>query len=298
MDDYILSCCSTADMPEDFFKDRNLPCIFYHYNMDGKLYPDDFWHAMSNDEFYRKITAGSTPTTTMVNVDEFLRFFEPFLAAGKDILHVTMSSGITGTYTSAVTAANTLKEKYPDRRVEIVDSLAASSGYGLLMEMLADRRDAGASLDELKTWAKDNRLRIQHWFFSTDLTSYIRGGRISKTAGLFGTVLNICPLMYVDANGHLTVLEKVRTKKRVIQKAEEKMKEHAVGGTQYSGKCSLCYSACYSDAVALKELIKRDFPKISGEIRINDIGAVIGSHTGPGTVALFFVGDQRQPANG
>lgn len=293
MNEYVLTCCSTADMPREFFEKRNLPCVFYHYQIDSKLYPDDFWHAMSKEEFYSKIAAGSVSTTSMVNVDEFLGFFEPFAAAGKDILHVTLSSGITGSYSAALTAAQMLAKKYPERKIEIVDSLAASSGYGLLMEMMADRRDSGASLAELKAWAELNRLNIQHWFISSDLTSYIRGGRISKAAGLFGTVLNICPLMYVDANGHLTVFEKVRTKKRVFQRVVDKMKQHAAQSTDYSGRCIISHSACYEDAVTLKNLIEASFPKMDGEVRITDVGAVIGSHTGAGTAAVFFWGDKR-----
>ncbi len=162
------------------------------------------------------------------------------------------------------------------------------------MDTLADKRDSGAAFDELHQYALDNRLFIHHWFFSTDLSFYIKGGRISKTEGMLGTLLQICPLMNMDADGHLVPREKVRSKKKVIQRIEQKMTEHAKGGLAYSGKCFISQSACYEDARAVADLVEDSFPHLNGKVRINDIGTTIGSHTGPGTVALFFIGDERK----
>lgn len=226
-------------------------------------------------------------------MEEYEQYFENFLKEGKDILHLTLSSGISGTVNSALIARDTLQEKYPDRRIYVVDSLAASSGYGLLMDKLADLRDGGMDIEQLYRWTEDNKLKLQHWFFTSDLTYLIRGGRVSKAAGMVGSVLNICPLLNVDYMGRLINRAKVRTKRKVIQATVEKMKEHAQDGTDYSGKCYISQSACMEDAKAVAELVESAFPKLQGKVEINDIGTTIGSHTGPGTVALFFWGDER-----
>ena len=236
---------------------------------------------------------GADTKTSQINVEEYEQYFENFLKEGKDILHLTLSSGISGTVNSALIARDTLQEKYPDRRIYVVDSLAASSGYGLLMDKLADLRDGGMDIEQLYRWTEDNKLKLQHWFFTSDLTYLIRGGRVSKAAGMVGSVLNICPLLNVDYMGRLINRAKVRTKRKVIQATVEKMKEHAQDGTDYSGKCYISQSACMEDAKAVAELVESAFPKLQGKVEINDIGTTIGSHTGPGTVALFFWGDER-----
>ncbi len=293
MNDYVLTCCSTADMPHEYFVQRNIPYVCFHFIMDGVSYPDDLGQTMPFDVFFRKMTEGASTKTSQVNVDEFKEFFEPFLKQGKDILHVSLSSGISGAYSSAMTAKHELLAQYPGRRIAIVDSLGASSGYGMLMDMLADKRDEGASIEEAKAWAEENKLHVHHWFFSTDLTFYIKGGRVSKASGMLGTLLKICPLLNMDAEGHLIPREKIRSKKKVIAEAVKKMEEHAIGGTSYYGKCFISHSACYDDARAVADLVESTFPNLNGKVLINSIGTVIGSHTGPGTVALYFVGDQR-----
>lgn len=293
MSEYVLSCCSTADMPRSWFEERHIPFACFHFTMDGVQYADDLGKSMSFEEFYRRVGAGAMPTTSQVNVEEYIAFFEPFLAAGKDVLHLTLSSGISGSFNSASIAAKELEEKYPNNKVYVVDSLAASSGFGLLMDLAADRRDQGMSLEELRQWVLDNRLNIHHWFFSTNLTHYKRGGRISAAAAVAGTLLNICPLLNVNDEGKLIIRQKVRGKRNVIKEIVEKMKEHAEGGTQYSGKCFISNSASMEDARAVADLVEAAFPKLDGKVMINSIGTVIGSHTGPGTVALFFVGDKR-----
>jgi DegV family protein with EDD domain len=155
-------------------------------------------------------------------------------------------------------------------------------------------RDNGASYDIVHQWAQDNRLFIHHWFFSSDLTFYIKGGRISKAAGVFGTLLKICPLLNMDAEGHLVPREKVRSKKKVINEIVQKMIAHAKEGVNYNGKCFISHSACYEDARTVADMIESTFPNLNGKVMINSVGTVIGSHTGPGTVALFFVGDERE----
>ncbi len=294
MDNYVLTCCSTADLSKEHFDKRNIHYVCFHYLMDGKEYPDDLGQTMSFEEFYKRMENGSTPTTSQVNTDQFVLMFEPFLKDGKDIMHVTLSSGLSGVYNSACIARDILKEKYPDRKIYITDSLGASSGYGLLMDMAADKRDSGATIDELHDWIEEHKLNIHHWFFSTDLTSYYRGGRISKTSHVVGSILGICPLLNMDNEGRLIPRTKYRGKKKVIQEIVKRMEEHAIGGTEYSGKCFISNSACYEDARAVADLVEARFPNLAAPVLINSVGTVIGSHTGPGTVALFFEGDKRE----
>ena len=293
MADYILSCCSTADLTKNIFEKRQISYICFHYELDGKQYPDDLGETMPFDQFYQAMAEGADTKTSQVNVDEFCNYFEPFLKEGKDILHLTLSSGISGVYNSACVAQEMMQEKYPDRKIYVLDSLSASSGYGLFMDRLADMRDAGKSIDELYQWAQDHRENLQHWFFTSDLTFLIRGGRVSKAAGLIGGMMNICPLMTVDPEGKLVARQKVRTKKKVIQAIVDKMAETAENGTDYSGKCYISNSACEEDAEAVAKLIEERFPRLQGRVAIFSIGTTIGSHTGPGTVALFFWGKER-----
>lgn len=294
MESFVITCCSTADMPKEYFVKRRIPYVCFHYTMDGVTYPDDFGESIPFDEFYDRIAKGATPVTSQVNVNEYCDFFEPFLEDGKDVLHLSLSSGISGTYNSACVAREELQARYPQRKIVIVDSLAAASGYGLLVDAAADLRDEGASFEELREWVENNKLRVHHWFFSTDLTSFKRGGRISATSAMLGTVLNICPLMDIDNSGHLIPRQKIRTKKKAIQEIVRMMELHADNGREYDGKCFISNSACEEDAKEVVALIEERFPKLKGKILLNSIGTVIGSHTGPGTVALFFFGDKRE----
>ena len=294
MSEYILSCCSTADLTKERFEQNNIRYACFHFELDGKDYLDDLGQSLPLDTMYRKMTEGASTKTSQISLGEYEEYFEEMLKDGKDVLHLTLSSGISGTYNSACIARDELLEKYPDRKLYIVDSLAASSGFGLLMDTLADMRDSGMGIDELHDWVEEHKLNLQHWFFSTDLTFYIRGGRISKASGFIGTVLNICPLLNVDYEGKLIPREKIRTKKKVISRIVEQMEAHAQDGLNYSGKCFISQSACIEDAKAVAALIEERFPKLNGRVEIFSIGATIGSHTGPGTVALFFWGDKRE----
>ena len=293
MGEFVISCCSTADLTEEHFKTRKISYICFHYELDGKEYADDLGKSLPFDKFYQAMMNGAQTKTSQVNAEEFTEYFEGFLKEGKDILHVCLSSGISGVINSAVIAKGDLKEQYPDRKIYIVDSLGASAGYGLLMDQLADLRDEGKSIEEVYQRALDNRLKLHHWFFSTDLTFYIRGGRISKTAGFIGGALNICPLLDMDKEGHLVPRFKIRTKRKVIKAIVDKMEEYAQGGLEYSGKCYISHSYCYEDAKEVARLIEERFPKLNGKVEINNVGTTIGSHTGPGTVALFFWGSDR-----
>lgn len=293
MHSFVLSCCSTADLSKEHFESRDIHYVCFHYTLDGVQHPDDLGVSLPIDEFYTALSNGSTATTSQVNLSEYMSYFTGFLEQGLDILHVCLSSGISGSYNSAMSAAMIAREQFPDRKIYIVDSLGASSGYGLIMETLADLRDSGMGIDELHDWVEANKLRLHHWFFSMDLSFYVKGGRISRAAGLFGSLLNICPLLNMDHLGRLIPRSKLRGKRKAITEIVERMEEHADKGLNYDGKCYLCHSACYEDARQVADLVEARFPHLNGKVEINNIGTTIGSHTGPGTVALFFWGDER-----
>lgn len=293
MSEYVITCCSTADMSREFMEENKIPFAMFHYQMDGEELVDDLYTSITPEAFYQKISDGACPVTSQINAEGYKDLFEPILKSGRDVLHMTLSSGISGSINSANVAKQQLEEAYPDRKVIVIDSLGASSGYGLLVTQAVENQKAGLSLMENADWIEQNRLCLHHWFFSTDLTSYIRGGRISRTAGFVGKALNICPLLNMDSEGRLIPRSKCRGKKQVIREIVKRMEEHARDGLAYSGKCYISQSACRADAEEVARLVKERFPKLDGEVQINDIGTVIGSHTGPGTVALFFWGDER-----
>ena len=293
MSNYILSCCSTADLEKQHFIDKDIHYICFHYELGGVQYTDDLGESMPFDKFYQAMVDGADTKTSQINASEFEEYFEPFLKEGKDILHLTLSSGISGVLNSAMIAKDILEEKYPERKIYIVDSLCAASGYGLLMDKLADLRNSGMSIDELYAWANENKGKLQHWFFSSDLTFFVKGGRISKTSGFMGNLLSICPLLNVNNEGKLIPRYKIRTKRKVIDAIVKQMEELADGKTSYCGKCYVSHSACFDDARAVADLVEKRFPELDGKVEIKNIGTTIGSHTGPGTVALFFWGDER-----
>ena len=293
MPGYVLSCCSTADVTRDWLEARDIKYLYFNYYLDGEVCKDDFGATNPPAQLYAKMLAGADAKTSQISAGDYMSHFEQFLAAGQDVVHVTLSSGISGTYNSACAARDQLAEKYPDRHVYVVDSLAASSGYGLLMDKLAELRDSGMGAAELAAWAEEHKSEVQHWFFSSDLTFFVRGGRISKAAGLVGGVLKICPVMNVNFEGKLLPREKMRTKKKAIVRLVDDMMDHVENGSAYTGRCTISHSDCLEDAEEVARLVGEKIPALKGKVEICDIGTVIGAHTGPGTVALFFMGDTR-----
>lgn len=293
MSNYILSCCSTADMSHEFFSQRDIHYCCFHFFLDGKEYPDDLGETMPFKDFYNAMREGAMTKTSQINVDEFINYFTPFLEEGKDILHLSLSSGISGVINSARIAAEDLREKYPDRKIYVVDSLCASSGYGLIMDKLADLRDEGKSIDELRDFAEANKTRVHHWFFTGDLKYLVRGGRVTKISGFFGTALKICPLLNVDYKGALIPREKIRTWKKAMEACVNKLEEYGDDRINYSGKVYLSHADCEEDAKEVAKLIEAKFPNLSEPVSIFPIGTTIGSHTGPGLIAMFFWGDEK-----
>lgn len=293
MEKFILSCGSTVDLTSEYLKERNIDWVPFTYYIDDVEYEDDLGETIAYDIFYKKIKNGAITRTSQINAMKFVEHYEKFFVAGYDVICVCLSSGISGTYNSALQAKVELEEKYPERKMYVIDSLAASSGYGLLVDILADLRDEGLSLKEICDEAEAYKLSVNHLFFSTDFTTYVRGGRVSKTLGLIGTILKICPILYVNPEGKLVQYKKVRTKQKAIIQLVEEMKK-ITNGTLDCKKCFISHSDCYEDALKVKEEVEKNFAELKGKVKIFSIGTIIGSHSGPGTVALFFVGGKRE----
>ena len=292
MSEYMIMTDSTVDLPKEYLTEElGVPYIPLTYLIDGQSYEDMI--GLTGEEFFAKVRAGSMPTTSQINPEQAREALEPYLKEGKDILYIAFSSGLSGTYNSIRMAAEELQEEYPERKLIVIDSLCACMGEGLLVYKAVQLKRAGKGLEEVAAWVEENKLHIMHNVTIDDLFHLHRGGRVSKAAGFFGGMLGICPLLNVDYEGHLTAREKVRTKKKVIQRIVQKMEENAEGGLAYSGKCYICQSECMDDAKAVAMLVESRFPNLNGKVEIYPIGATIGSHTGPGTVALFFWGKER-----
>lgn len=290
---FTLSCCSTVDLPYSYMADRDIPVLFYTYVVDGREYVDD----MGRDpealpRFYRFLEEGKLPQTSQINVGTYLSFFEKLLQKG-DLLHIAFTSGQSGSVHNAMLAAKELQEKYPDRKLIVIDSLCSSSGYGMLVDTVADLRDAGKSIEEAAQWVRENRNTVHHQFFSSNMTQFRRTGRVSGAAAMVATIMSICPIMRLDDAGAIKAYGKVRGKKKAVETTIEAMAKHAQGGENYDKRCYVCHSQCPEDAQMLIDGLEARFPRIKGKIRLCNIGTIIGSHSGPGTVAVFFYGDER-----
>lgn len=288
---YILSCESTIDLPYSYVEERDIPVLFYSYTVDGKVYEDD----MGRDPealpaFYRQLEE-RIPQTSQLNVFQYVAFFEPLLEKG-DVLHLAFGSGMSSAVNNALQAGEMLAEKYPDRKLIVLDTYCSSSGYGLLVDHAADMRDEGEGMENIAQWVEENRWNVHHQFFSTDLKYYRRSGRMSGAAATIGAILNICPIMRLDRYGCIKAYDKVQGKKAAIARTIKEMEAHAAGGVSYAGKCFICHSNCLHDANRMAAALREHFPQLK-DIRIFDIGTIIASHCGPGTVAVFFFGDQR-----
>lgn len=291
---FILSCESTVDLPFSYVQGRNIPVLFYTYMIDGEEYVDDMLRDPDAlPAFYRALDAGKLPTTSQLNEFRYLEFFEEQLQHG-DLLHIALGTGMTQSARNAMRAADELREKYPDRKITVIDSMCSSSGYGILVDYAADMRDKGCSMEEITQWVTENRQKVHHQFFSTELKHYRRSGRMSGATAMIATILGICPIMRLDDKGKILAYGKVRGKAAAIKTTLDTMEQHAVDGADYSGKCFICHSRCLEDAEKTKEALQARFKKLT-DIRIFDIGTIIASHCGPGTVAVFFMGDERAP---
>jgi len=293
MADYVLSCCSVADLTKQQFEQRGIHYAPMNYEINGVAYKDDLGETIPFDKFYQMMIDGAETKTSQINAEDYQTYFSQFLKQDKDILHLCLSSGITGSINSANIAKEELLKQYPDRRIVIIDSLNATAGFGLLMDKLADLKDEGKTIDEVADFAIKHRLNMNHYAFSTDLTFYIKGGRISKAAGFVGQALNICPILTMTKEGRLAVIDKIRTKKKAMLTILETIKEHIENGLDYCEKCYISHTYCLEDAKALAELVEATFPKLKEKVNIYNVGTTIGAHCGPGTVTICFWGKER-----
>ena len=290
--DYILSCESTVDLPYSYINGRNIPVLFYTYTVDGKEYYDD----MERDPearrfFFQQIKEGKVPATSQINEFRYLEFFEELVQKG-DVIHVALGSGMTPSVRNAREAAEKLKVNYPDRKIIVIDSLCSCTGYGLLVDAAADLRDQGTGIEDLAKWLEDNKGRVQHQFFTTDLTQFKRSGRVSGPVALVGSMLGICPIMHLNGEGRIISYGKARGKKAAINTTVDEIMKHIQDGADYTGKLLISNANCPETAQACKEaLIARGVNK--ADIQMTHIGMVIAAHCGPETVAIFFFGDER-----
>ena len=275
---------SGCDLPENMYEELGLSMIPLTLNFHGQEHTDLSEGFIKN--LYQSMRDGETASTSAVNPDGWASIIEPILAAGEDALVLTFSSGLSTTYQSAVIAANELKEKYPDRKIFVVDSLCASLGQGLLVWHACKKRDAGLSVEELAAWCEENRLNLCHWFTVDDLVYLKRGGRVSAATALVGTMLQIKPVMHVDNEGHLIKVGTARGRKASINAIVKKMGETGLPGV--NDTVFICHGDCMDDAQYLAQQVKEKYGV--KDVLIYYTGAVIGSHSGPGTLALFYLG--------
>ena len=286
MNEYVIFTDSGCDLPGSLLTEWGIPCKNLHLHFDG----DDTSSLEDIDigNFYQKMREGATPKTSAVNVAEFEELFEGALSCGKDVLYIGFSSALSTTYNSARLASVGLSEKYPDRKIRVVDTLSASAGYGLIVKLVNDRKNAGATIDEAADYAEDIKLKISIWFTVDDLVYLKRGGRISAAAAFFGNMLGIKPVLRMDDEGHLVPYSKVRGRKMSLNAMADKYGQLA---TDHGGIAYISHGDCMADAKYLANLIET---KYGAKVElITDVGPIIGSHSGPGTVALFFPGKSR-----
>lgn len=249
---------------------------------------ESFTEANELKDFYDGIRAGEMPTTSAANPDNWARVMEPVLKDGQDILCITFTSAMSTTHQSAVIAAEELKERYPERKILVIDSLCAALGQGLLVYYACKKRDEGMNLEELASWVEDNKLKLCHWVTIDDLNHLKRGGRVSATTAFVGTMIGIKPIIRVDDEGRLETFSKIRGRKAAIEYLVEKLNDHITD----CDTVFIAHGDCPEDAKKLEELIRQARPEIKN-IMIGYVGGVIGAHTGPGVLVTFFLGDGR-----
>lgn len=294
MRQFVLSCESTIDLPYEKMRARDVEVLFYSCTANGEIFEDDMdRNPEALDAFYEKLESGTVISTSQINDYTYYGYFKELLEKG-DVLHIAFGSGMTKSVYNAQRAAERLREKYPEHKLIVIDSTCSCAGYGLLTEYAADLRDRGASLEETAAFAEANKLRVRHEFFSTDLSFYRKSGRMSGPAAMLAAVLNICPILHLNRAGEIIAYSKVRGRKNAVKEVLRVMEEHAENGTAYDGKCVICHSKCAAEAELLKAAIEEKFPNLRGRTEVYPIGMVIASHCGPGTVALFFMGDERE----
>ena len=280
---------NTADLPESYIQAHDLTLAWLPYLLDGETYTRE--NTLDYPTFYARMRAGSMPTTSQVNPQQAREVLEAVLRQGYDVLYIAFSSGLSGTYNSVRMAVEELSGEYPEATIAVVDSLCASLGEGLLVHKAVQMKEAGKSLGEIREWLEANKLHLCHVFTVDDLNHLYRGGRVSRTAAFLGTLANIKPMLHVDDEGHLIALSKVRGRKKSISKLVDMMEEWLGDWKDKNDIIFISHGDCIEDANRLKELVE-ERTGIQAYL-IDYVGPTIGAHSGPGTLALFFMGEKR-----
>ena len=290
MSDFVILTDSSADLGEEMVRKLDVQVVPLGFVLDGQAYhdyPDN--RDMDPHAFYERLRKGDAATTNAVNTAQYTEALEPLLQAGRDVLVLAFSSGLSATYQSSVIAVEELRAKYPERKLYTVDTLCASLGQGLLVWYAAQLRERGRSIKEVQDWVEEHKLNLCHQFTVDDLYFLNRGGRVSAATALVGSMLHIKPVLHVDSEGHLINIGKVRGRQASLKALVDRMEETAIDPGSLT--VFISHGDCLEDAQAVAEMVKKRFGV--DEVYINYVGPVIGAHSGPGTVALFYIGTER-----
>jgi len=289
MKDFMITTENTADLPDKYVLENELGIMALTYMIDGNVYDKD--NSLPYKEFYDRIRNGSMPTTSQINPETAREKFQSIVDKGMDVLHISFSSGLSGSYNSARIAAEEMKEENQDARIIVVDSLCASLGQGLIVHKAVELKKAGKTLDEIVKWLEENKLHICHMVAVDDLNHLYRGGRVSKSAAFIGTMINVKPLIHVNDEGKLIPIAKVRGRKKSLTALVDSMEAQMGSYREQNDIVFISHADCLEDAEFVAAQIRDRFG--IEKFIIDFIGPVIGSHTGPGTVAVFFMGEKR-----
>ncbi len=287
MKPYVITTDSCADLPESWLKEHEVRIVWLSCLLDGEVYNDT--NPLSAEELYAKLREGAMPTTSQVNPEQARAMFEPILKEGKDILHIAFSSGLSGSCQSAVIAAGELMEEYPGRKIIVVDSLMAASGQGLLVYRAVQKKEEGVPLEELAAWCEENKGKVAAYVVVDDLFHLQRGGRVSKSSAILGTMVGIKPILRMDETGKLEVIGKIRGRKKAIQTIIEKITSNIQRGET---TVFITHGDCLEEAEQIRQKLVDEYG--IKETMINVLGPVIGAHTGAGVLAVFaFCNDRK-----
>lgn len=280
---------SCSDLPGDFIYSGQIPILHYMYLFQGKEYFDDFGASLSYQDFYHGVRSGEMPTTSQINVHTIEESFEKYVKEGFSVIFVSFSSALSNSYNNGILARDLVLDKYPQAEIAVIDTKSASLGEGLILRHAMEMQKQGASHDEIVSWIEKHKLMLNHWFTVEDLDHLKRGGRVSGAAAFVGSMLNIKPILHVDNAGRLVPVTKVRGRKKSIKSLADILAERIADPEDQA--IGISHGDCLEDALYLKELILTQCQV--KDVMINFVGPVIGSHAGPGTLALFFFGGER-----
>lgn len=291
MVDYLIAATSTADLPREFFEKHTVPFISYSFTINGEVFEDDC-REETRKEIYQRMREGAVLTTSMINTYHYYEFFKTLMETGNNVIFLDMSRQMSRSYLNANEAAEMIKEEYPEQKLYMMDTLCISGGLGMLVENMVRLREDGKSYEDVIKWGEENKLKIIHRFTVDDLNYLKRGGRVSNTSAMVGSLLSIKPVLYVPDNGTLTVSCKIRGRKASLLKIVESMKEDFASPD--GQEVHILHADCQDDAEFMRTKVLENFPTVS-KVTISSLGVVIGAHCGPGLFTIFYFGDNRHP---